>query len=76
VKKYKAHDEANECRIGDTVQIIESKVPTTQARAKSWLFRSLAALAAVMVQLVTLWLARSRRLYPIQTLRRAASSRQ
>lgn len=25
VKKYQAHDEANECRVGDTVQIIESK---------------------------------------------------
>jgi len=25
VKKYKAHDEANECRLGDRVQIIESK---------------------------------------------------
>lgn len=25
VKKYKAHDEANECNIGDRVQIIESK---------------------------------------------------
>ncbi len=25
VKKYKAHDEGNECRIGDRVQIIESK---------------------------------------------------
>jgi small subunit ribosomal protein S17 len=25
VKKYKAHDEANECRIGDRVQILESK---------------------------------------------------
>jgi small subunit ribosomal protein S17 len=25
VKKYKAHDEANECQIGDRVQIIESK---------------------------------------------------
>jgi small subunit ribosomal protein S17 len=25
VKKYKAHDEANECRLGDTVQIIESR---------------------------------------------------
>ena len=24
-KKYKAHDEANECRMGDRVQIIESK---------------------------------------------------
>jgi small subunit ribosomal protein S17 len=25
VKKYKAHDETNECRLGDRVQIIESK---------------------------------------------------
>jgi len=25
VKKYKAHDEPNECRLGDRVQIIESK---------------------------------------------------
>jgi small subunit ribosomal protein S17 len=25
VKKYKAHDEANQCRVGDRVQIIESK---------------------------------------------------
>ena len=25
VKKFKAHDESNECRIGDRVQIIESK---------------------------------------------------
>jgi small subunit ribosomal protein S17 len=25
VKKYKVHDEANECRTGDRVQIIESK---------------------------------------------------
>ena len=25
VKKYKAHDEANECRMGDRVEIIESK---------------------------------------------------
>lgn len=25
IKKYKAHDEANECQIGDRVQIIESK---------------------------------------------------
>jgi small subunit ribosomal protein S17 len=25
VKKYKAHDESNECQIGDRVQIIESK---------------------------------------------------
>ena len=25
VKKYKVHDETNECRVGDRVQIIESK---------------------------------------------------
>jgi small subunit ribosomal protein S17 len=25
VKKYKAHDEKNECRLGDRVQIIESR---------------------------------------------------
>lgn len=25
VKKYKAHDEVNECRVGDLVEIIESK---------------------------------------------------
>ncbi len=25
VKKYKAHDEENECHMGDTVQIIESQ---------------------------------------------------
>lgn len=25
VKKYKAHDEANDCRLGDRVQIIEAK---------------------------------------------------
>ena len=25
VKKYKAHDEANDCRLGDRVQIIESR---------------------------------------------------
>ncbi len=25
VKKYKAHDESNDCRIGDRVQIIESQ---------------------------------------------------
>ncbi len=25
VKKYKAHDESNDCRAGDRVQIIESK---------------------------------------------------
>lgn len=33
VKKYKAHDEANECRLGDTVQIIESR---PISRHKRW----------------------------------------
>lgn len=33
VKKYKAHDEANECRLGDRVQIIESK---PISRHKRW----------------------------------------
>ncbi|MCP4424784.1 MAG: 30S ribosomal protein S17 [Chloroflexi bacterium] len=32
VKKYKAHDEKNECRIGDRVQIIESKPISRQKR--------------------------------------------
>lgn len=33
VKKYKAHDENNECQIGDRVQIIESK---PISRHKRW----------------------------------------
>ena len=33
VKKYKAHDESNECRIGDRVQIIESR---PISRHKRW----------------------------------------
>ena len=33
VKKYKAHDEGNECQIGDRVQIIESK---PISRHKRW----------------------------------------
>lgn len=33
VKKYKAHDEGNECRIGDRVQIIESR---PISRHKRW----------------------------------------
>lgn len=32
-KKYKAHDEANDCNIGDRVQIIESK---PLSRHKRW----------------------------------------
>ncbi len=33
VKKYKAHDERNECRIGDQVRIIESR---PLSREKRW----------------------------------------
>ncbi len=33
IKKYKAHDESNECRLGDKVQIIESK---PISRHKRW----------------------------------------
>ncbi|MCA9957833.1 MAG: 30S ribosomal protein S17 [Chloroflexota bacterium] len=33
VKKYKAHDERNECRLGDRVQIIESR---PVSRHKRW----------------------------------------
>lgn len=33
VKKYMAHDEANACKIGDTVSIIESK---PYSRNKRW----------------------------------------
>jgi small subunit ribosomal protein S17 len=33
IKKYKAHDEANECRTGDKVQIIESR---PISRTKRW----------------------------------------
>ena len=33
VKKYKAHDEANDCHEGDTVQIIESR---PISRDKRW----------------------------------------
>jgi small subunit ribosomal protein S17 len=33
VKKYKAHDESNQCRIGDRVQIIESR---PISRHKRW----------------------------------------
>jgi small subunit ribosomal protein S17 len=33
VKKYKAHDEHNECRIGDQVRIVESR---PLSREKRW----------------------------------------
>lgn len=32
VKKYKAHDENNQCKVGDNVQIIESKPISRQKR--------------------------------------------
>lgn len=32
VKKYQAHDENNECNIGDTVEIIESRPYSRQKR--------------------------------------------
>jgi small subunit ribosomal protein S17 len=32
VKKYKAHDESNECRIGDRVEIIETRPISRQKR--------------------------------------------
>jgi len=38
VKKYKAHDEANECKIGDQVLIIESK---PISRHKRWMVVSI-----------------------------------
>jgi small subunit ribosomal protein S17 len=31
-KKYKAHDEKNECRVGDTVVLIESRPLSAQKR--------------------------------------------
>jgi len=37
-KKYMAHDEANECNIGDTVRIIESK---PLSRRKRWTLESI-----------------------------------
>ena len=33
IKKFKAHDETNECRIGDKVQLVESK---PISRHKRW----------------------------------------
>jgi small subunit ribosomal protein S17 len=33
VKKYKAHDEANTCRVGDLVRIVESR---PLSREKRW----------------------------------------
>jgi small subunit ribosomal protein S17 len=33
MKKYKAHDEANDCRVGDLVRIVESR---PLSREKRW----------------------------------------
>ena len=38
VKKYKAHDEENECGVGDKVEIIESK---PISRHKRWMVTSI-----------------------------------
>jgi small subunit ribosomal protein S17 len=37
-KKYMAHDEANECNIGDTVRIVESR---PLSRRKRWVLQSI-----------------------------------
>ncbi len=37
-KKFKAHDETNACRIGDVVQIVETK---PLSREKRWAVRSI-----------------------------------
>ena len=42
VKKYKAHDETNDCRLGDRVQIIESQ---PISRHKRWSVVSVVARA-------------------------------
>ena len=38
VKKYKAHDEENSCRIGDLVRIVESR---PMSREKRWLVQEI-----------------------------------
>lgn len=35
--KYKAHDEKNECGVGDKVMIMEHSVPTAKTRDGVWL---------------------------------------
>jgi small subunit ribosomal protein S17 len=37
-KKFKAHDEKNQCRIGDVVEIIESR---PQSKTKRWAVRKI-----------------------------------
>ncbi len=37
-KKYMAHDEANECNVGDTVRIVESR---PLSRRKRWVLQSI-----------------------------------
>ena len=41
-KKYMAHDEANECNVGDTVRIIESR---PISRRKTWVMDTIIARA-------------------------------
>ncbi len=43
-KSYKAHDEANECRIGDTVVLIESR---PLSATKRWAVKKIIERAAV-----------------------------
>jgi len=42
-KKYKAHDEANDCRIGDKVMIVESR---PLSRDKHWRIKEIVEKAA------------------------------
>lgn len=37
-KKYKAHDEENQCRVGDTVRIVESR---PLSREKRWVVEAI-----------------------------------
>jgi small subunit ribosomal protein S17 len=44
VKKYKAHDEENTCRVGDLVRIVESR---PLSREKRWVVEEIVKRAAV-----------------------------
>lgn len=45
VRKYKAHDEKNECRVGDRVQIIETR---PISKEKCWRVQKILVRAAVV----------------------------
>ena len=45
-KKYKAHDEQNECRVGDLVRIVESR---PLSREKRWRVEEIVRRAQVVV---------------------------